>query len=736
MQRNKQLYEIIDKIDQQRLGSAISLLENVLLANPKLGSTDLLERIKDDYGLMKHYWQDGFQDPQRQQLYHRALRRLYDQVAAILTSDWLQQSTFLTLVAQRSRQTGKDRSIEHVRQQLEAFTSDVVMLELEQPHVRQAKEDALYESHQQLMRNLFETILTSDPWTDDLMAGYTELLLSPTVDVIDQQLILSAVMLSAMAVFDPRKLSTLLTIYRQSSTVETRQRALVAWVLTVDGHDMSIFPDISTQMQQLLDDEACCKEIVELQMQMLYCMSAEDDEQKIKDEILPNIMKGSHVKMTDRGLTEMDEDTLEEILHSDETERHVEQMEQSMKRMVDMQKQGADIYFGGFAQMKRFPFFSDLSNWFVPFYPQHPSISKIWNHTKGGKFLRLITEVGAFCDSDKYSFVLAFEKVLSQLPANMLQMVERGEASPIPLGGEISRDEQAQPAFVRRVYLQNLYRFFRLYSYRSEFRNPFVLTADKGGAVFLASPLLCGGRMQHHLADVSKFLAKRGLYDQALTVLENTAGHQRNAAFYLLKATLLQRRHGIASPGVYANAQQAVMLDPDNEQALSVFARAAFSVPHFDEALQAYEKLLARKPDSRSYLLNAAICQTNMALYDEAEKRLFKLHYLYPDDLAVQRVLAWTLTQTGKYQQAEGYFRTLLAQDNPQPVDFLNHGYFCWLSGQVTEAIASFRRFMQCEGCEQYDMAQELMVTNRPLLEQGQIGDVEIRMMLDALNVM
>ena len=53
-------------------------------------------------------------------------------------------------------------------------------------------------------------------------------------------------------------------------------------------------------------------------------------------------------------------------------------MEESFQKMAEMQKQGTDIYFGGFSQMKRFPFFNELSNWFVPFYSHHPAVAEVY----------------------------------------------------------------------------------------------------------------------------------------------------------------------------------------------------------------------------------------------------------------------------------------------------------------------------------------------------------------------
>lgn len=44
--------------------------------------------------------------------------------------------------------------------------------------------------------------------------------------------------------------------------------------------------------------------------------------------------------------------------------------------MMDMREKGVDIYFSGFSQMKRFPFFSSLVNWFVPFISIIPNLNR------------------------------------------------------------------------------------------------------------------------------------------------------------------------------------------------------------------------------------------------------------------------------------------------------------------------------------------------------------------------
>lgn len=86
------------------------------------------------------------------------------------------------------------------------------------------------------------------------------------------------------------------------------------------------------------------------------------------------------------------------------------------------------------------------------------------------RFLNVMVEKGPFCNSDKYSFVFAFQQVINQIPQNMREMLERGEATV----NELAIEELESPAYIRRTYLQDLYRFFRLFPMRATFVNPLM----------------------------------------------------------------------------------------------------------------------------------------------------------------------------------------------------------------------------------------------------------------------
>ena len=715
MQKNQELQDIITLIENRQLGRALRGVENYLLTRQLQADADRVAVVRQDYDYLLQYWRQGYADPQRNELYDKLLRQLYVLTTNLVLKDWLRGSPYLKNLYTRTRQTGRNWTVSAIRQQLENYVSEQAMLSLEPENKRQVRREELERQHAMLMNDLFDYIVTTRLWPDTLSEAFEEMLLSPTIDSLDQQLIVSAITLSAMQAFDFNKFSVLANVCRQTTDDALRQRALVGWVLALDGNKNAIYPDLHQLVADLCADEQIRQALTELQMQLIYCMEAENDGKTIMSEIMPELMKGNNMRVTRHGLEEIDEDALEDILHPEAAEQNMERMEQSMHRMANMQKQGADIYFGGFSQMKRFPFFNQLSSWFVPFYSHHPAVSAVWQRTRGRRFLETVTAIGTFCDSDKYSFVLAFEQLLDRIPQSVLSMIEQGDATPIPIGGDIDLEEQRQPAFRRRMYLQNLYRFFRLYAVRSEFADPF---SDVGRYLFFANPVFRGTALQQRSMEVAAFLLKRKRREELRMVLDGCDDSCHNYQYYMLRAR-------IEKPAAQRTSyKEALRLQPESEQALAGYARACFNLQIYEEAVGAYERL-AKLQERMSYQLSLAACLANCGRTSEAEPILFKLNYLHPDNKNVLRILAWTLMAGGKYEQAEKCYGQLEGEDVTRG-DAVYHAICLWLMGRIADAIDRFNVLTE--------PLETIIDSERQFLLQHGVGPVDIQLMLDSVD--
>jgi hypothetical protein len=131
----------------------------------------------------------------------------------------------------------------------------------------------------------------------------------------------------------------------------------------------------------------------------------------------------------------------------------------------------------------------------------------------------------------KYSFALGFSNVFNNLPGNIRDMLLNGEATMEIAGGDdIDHNE---PSLIRRMYLQDLYRFFRLSDRRKTFVDPFDSSHDY---LFIDGEAY-QEKMGHEARNVQKFLLKQERYG-SLKVLHDVYFSPTNIDDLMMKATL------------------------------------------------------------------------------------------------------------------------------------------------------------------------------------------------------
>ena len=162
------------------------------------------------------------------QLYEKLLHRMYVLYANVAAKARILQSPLLASLLMKVHMSPRDWSIQVVREQLESFVSDIAMLDLEPKHTAHERRKNLHRQHHQLLSGLFAYILTADLWSDGQGEEIEQLLLSPTVDSFDQQVIISAITLAAINCYDMVKFRTLIHVYQQATDQYVRQCALVA----------------------------------------------------------------------------------------------------------------------------------------------------------------------------------------------------------------------------------------------------------------------------------------------------------------------------------------------------------------------------------------------------------------------------------------------------------------------------------------------------------------------------
>lgn len=708
--------------EDKNAGLTLRLISGQTQRNKSPEFAALLEDAENDYRLMCSYMLKGYKDPQADKVYDGILKKAYRLYKSLQLDTLMTKSMACSYASNNARKVSLE--YEGIQKRLEGFVQDIAMASLG----NETSKKQIYATHQQYIDSLFDAILVSGQWSDDTYRHMADLLLSPTVDTIDACTVTSAIMMASMNVFDINKWLTLVQIYRNTNDTQLKQRALVGWVFALSEDDMTIFPDATQTIAEMCSDADTRRQLLELQIQMVYCNNADADSDEIRREIIPTLIKNNNLKMTRSGIIEKEDDPMRDILDPGSADRDMEELEKSMQRMMDMQKSGVDIYFGGFSQMKRFAFFNTMSNWFCPFYTEHPELPQSKGDLTQSRFMQFIFSNGPFCNSDKYSFALAMAEVIDRLPANMKEMLGNNEA----FGPTMPQEETKSPAYIRRMYLQDLYRFFRLYHYRQEFRNPFVYTDSAHTAMFFTDRVFERETMKEEIVSLEKFLYKRKQYSTLIAVATSHDGCYESEEMLLLASSYLRTANYPKAKTIFEEAVKAM---PDNPQALKGLANSSFMLKEYDEATRHYATLAAIDPSNRNYSLNYGISLVCSGKTDDGMNIFFKLYYEHPDDANIKRALAWGYLFKGKADEAEKIYDQLITSDNHIAADYINCGYAKWFLSKTKDSVAQLRRYIAIRKSSEsdFDISCDFNDDKR-LLQLYAIPHAEINIMLDLLS--
>lgn len=686
---------------------------------------DELESLISDYELMMDYLGRGIIDPDREKIHMRISTRLERCVRNIM----LYNKTLASPFYQEAKRKGGDipLEIDQLRAELEGFVSEQAMLGLLSDEELTAKTTEIYARHVGQMSAFFHRIIVSPQWNESMRGQMTELLTSPTIDSFDAQLMVSAITISTLNHTDEQKMLTLAGVYRDATDMKIRQRALVGWVFASAMSDKT-----HDEITSLCDDESVAREVADMQKQVMFCLSADKDNQTIHKEIIPELMKNQDLNITRFGITEKEDDKMEDILNPNAADERMEKLESTMNRMEKMQKEGSDIYFGGFSQMKRFTFFNDMANWFWPFFMEHPGIQDVIDKVGNAEFLKNMLTYGPFCESDKYSFIITMKTVFERLPASMREMMQSG----YDIGPVVSDADRNSGAYIRRKYLQDIYRFYRLNFHKNELKNPFL---DERYYLFVVNKAFCGTKVCDKLSELAWFMHKRQM-NNCFVAIANTIIRSTNdkldmdyvhiASFYFFE----YKKDVEKAYSVLRKPWEDGLLN-DDVTGLKMLGRVSLVKKDYEMACDCYKRLQEINPDNSNYALNYCVTLMKLARYHDACEILYRLDYEHPS-VNTTRALAWALMGEGKKDQAVALYQKLLLQETTAPEDFLNAAYCQWFMGNVRNAVQYFSDYRDSLGKKPLasDWLSKEFENDIQMLEANGIKSVDMMLMADIVE--
>ncbi len=616
-----------------------------------------LQQLEAEVELSCRWWKENQPCPPADDMldsyFLPKLQRIWDDyfLLDMMTSN----NNYLLSLRNKVRASGRDWSWGEIRKRLESFVSNIALLQLQNDNeAAQQRLEVIYEEQKKYRQQMFLYVLTELRFSGGDIQELEDLLLTPTVDNIDQRMIISALTINGLMVFDPLKLRLLVNVYTKSEDIPVKQYALVGWALTLPRYPYSCDSQTTQIVRDLVDNDATVREeLAQLQIQLAYCQSADRDSRNFQETIMPDIMKASNMRFTDKGLEMQEDDPMDDILGRSTTEKKMEEVESRMRSYMDKRSQGMDLFFQGFKHMKRYPFFSDISNWLVPFYYEHPDIAPALHQMGGNGILHLMLDA-PMCDNDKYSFVFAFLSIMNKVPKDIIEQMQQ-TAPP----ENAYRDWMSDPAILRRNYLQSLYRFFQLFPYSESFVSPFCDTEevempylDPPSWLIVANKTLMETRFDDNIIDLLKYFLRKKDFGAVQFILDEYNDCDDSFDLCYVRTLFYADSLPDYEDEFLHNIEYCLKVKPDSITLRKLYAKWLYSCEKFQEAKTLFGQLMEEKDGNRNYMFSYALCCHKLGDYDEAKKVLFRLAYEHPDDREVGILLASTLFLDGKTEDA------------------------------------------------------------------------------------
>lgn len=717
-----------DALQRHRLTEAFGHLEAMTQAmHSPWEVAEELRSLQSQYTYMMKYALDGVADPSRGAVYADISKGVLNLANTLMrqcakpTAPTLYFNTLRYEELQRGDTIG--RLIESYLKTLDRLNM-ATMTGIEASNEQQA--DQMEQELEARATRAFHRTWVSHPLTSDDVYALRQLIMSPVAGRPVRQQMLSAVMLGALEYYDERRLLLLADIYADKNS-DLRMVALAALLLamwmnrTVLGGSR-----LSSRLKALADDPQWEKDVRMVFMQYIRTRDTERINRKMHDELIPEMLKlRPEISRRLQELQERDPQLIDE-----ENPEWQELMEESgladkMKQLTELQADGGDVMMGAFAHLKTFPFFSEVANWFLPFFPQHSEVKKAMGQF-ADELGSLIENCGVLCHSDRYSMALSMSNVSEAQSRLMMEQLRAQNVNIAELQQSLLLQDERMREYEVNHYVQDLYRFFKLFRRKGEFADPFLSPIN-----LIELPLIGDALIDSELLKlVGEFYFKRQYYNDALSIYQLMLRRGDNAPELYQKAGFCLQKGGELDEALKMY-EKAHLLRPDSQWTLKRLAYCHRLMGNHAEAARYYRQLAEAAPEDINTALNLGYCLMAQGLHDEALKQYFKVEYLDQKSQKAVRPIAWCLFLQGDLERAEAYY-SKLAPDQLTATDALNQGHLRLAQGHVRQAVDSYKRSIQLTPIDSYQHFTDQMKADRDVLLQRGVDPLLIDLVIDA----
>ncbi len=684
---------VCNLVVRRRVRQSFDIMADMLENVSVVGLRDEFSALQTTYMNILRYTVDGINDPERQKIYLKLLQNILNLNDRIKQDILAHQSGWYTysvrareLKEERSRGGNIVQSVDNLvfKSRLDDLLASA---EIEKPEPA----SAMAEETERLSGIIFNHLWLNDYYGEAEESLMEILLRSERFQWYDLASFVSAVTLSSLRIWDPAKIRLLAKLTAEVNP-HVAGRALTGLIFSLYSFDdrLSLYPDVMHTVSKLAEQPSFREQCRMVVLQAIRSRDTEKLSKRMNEEILPKV-----VKLKPRIEEKLD---LDKILGENPEDGQnpdwsamfsgSEEMYKTMEELTNLQMEGSDVYMSAFSGLKRFDFFRELRNWFIPFYPDHIAVDAIFRDEILGPGINELAEAlyrtPFICNSDKFSLILNMKHLPSDQKSLMLK-VFRMELEGLE---QMKYDnELTDPAAILRTtvtqYVHDLYRFYKLSDFRNEFEDLFTSRLDIYNALFFRES--CSSIADDRsLAD---YLFSKEYYEDALSLYLSIIKSVADDAELYEKAGYCYQISGEYEKAL-EKYSMASIIDPKT-WTLRKTGLCLRKLGRPEEALDVYLRALQNEPDDLNTILMTARCCLDTGRYEEALKHFFRVEYESPGNVKVLRPIAWCYLVTGRFGEAERYFERL-AETGLTPFDRINVGHLAFCQGELRKASEKY----------------------------------------------
>lgn len=720
--------QIDDYLDNRQITLAFRSLKEMTDATQRWELNEELNRLTTAYGYMLQYLTQGVLDPERDNILSQILVDAYN----------LTDKTVIALAAPQSTHLFYQREQQYRGRGLQSMVEDYLTEQNKMQLLNSVEESSrntdastrLLRQCETIESDIFNKVWSSFPLNTDDTHAIKTLLANNQLPNHLKSLVLSALMLGLSKFFDETKLTLLLNAYRTLDDTELQLRALINAIIIIYLYRsrISAYKCVTSALKELEQEPNFDGDMQLIFTRLIYSRNTDNITRKLKDDIMPELQKMSpdlinKIKGKTPGTIDMSE--------IEENPQWQEWLDKSgitrkLEEFNELQLQGGDVFISTFAKLKTYPFFNTLSNWFLPFHDNCSAVTSAF----GGKkhpLTGLFKMMPILCDSDKYSMLLSIASAPESQRNMMFQQFDAQREQFEELKSEEAQSFIKMRDTIVNRYLQDLYRFFKLYSRRREFRSIFDTDINLTEAQCLKSYI----SHTPTLSVIAEFYFKNGFYDDAIKFYRlMVANHDTDPHVYQ-KIGYAQQSLGKLREAL-KNYSRYELVDNTDVWNIKQMAQCYRLLREHDKAVEYYSKALEISPQSVNLCLSLGHCYLDQGDYDSALRQYYKADFMPKAKHRAWRPIAWCSLLTGKHEQALNYYDKIINDASPTAQDHLNYGHALQLSGRIGDAINQYRKSLALEHNNTETFSQLYLADAKYIVNKMGVAASDYTLILDA----